>query len=32
MLRTKGAPSKFSESIREATSTSTHCLRLSGCE
>ena len=32
MLRTKGAPSKFSESLREATSTSTHCLRLSGCE
>jgi hypothetical protein len=30
MLRTKGAPSKFSESIREATSTSTHCRRFSG--
>lgn len=32
MLRTKGAPSKFSESIREATSTSTQCRRLSGRE
>jgi hypothetical protein len=32
MLRTKGAPSKFSESIREVTSTSTHCRQLSGRE
>src|SRR5215469_9844111 len=32
VLRTKVAPSKFSESIREATSTSTHCRRLSGRE
>jgi hypothetical protein len=32
MLRTKGAPSKFSESIQQAMSTSTRCRQLSGRE